>query len=309
MKGTFRFTTSITLLAIFAVFIYLSSERLGYTWHIEKIPQYFVNKSEVGIRAPFDGTIKFVDSTQVVIESEADGSEQRIFADEIDADLVSGEFIEEDDIVGFDERWGTGPLLNGLACTIIICLIACTAGFFIAIPLAIFRNSDGLIGQTTTLLFIELVRGTPLLVQLFIIYFLFGTFWNMNNFTAGAIGLTVFASVYYAEIIRSGLNSLSSGQAEVARTLGLGKWQTFRHVLLPQAIQKSVPSLVGQTVSIVKDSSLLSVIAVAELTKNAREVVATSFASFEVWLTVALMYLLLCAVVGAIGRKLEARYA
>jgi ABC-type amino acid transport system permease subunit len=117
---------------------------------------------------------------------------------------------------------------------------------------------------------VELVRGTPLLVQIFIFYFFIGTVMNLSREFAGVAALSLFTGAYVAEIIRSGVQSIARGQNEAARSLGLSSGQSMRHVVLPQALKRVLPPLAGQFISLVKDTSLVSVIAITELLKLKR---------------------------------------
>jgi polar amino acid transport system permease protein len=141
--------------------------------------------------------------------------------------------------------------------------------------------------------YVELIRGTPLLVQIFIVYFFIGTVLNLDRFTAGVAALAVFTGAYVAEIVRAGISSIHKGQMEAGRSLGMTSAQTMRYVILPQAFKRVLPPLAGQFINLIKDSSLVSVISITDLTKAGREVVSSTFSPFEVWFTVALLYLVL----------------
>ncbi|MFA5811212.1 MAG: amino acid ABC transporter permease, partial [bacterium] len=139
----------------------------------------------------------------------------------------------------------------------------------------------------------EFIRGTPLLVQLYIAYFFIGTVLHLQPITAGIASLALFAACYFAEIFRAGIGGVAAGEILAARALGFKERQIYRYIIFPQALQRVLPAMLGQFTSIVKDSSLLSVIAITELAKAGREAVLDSFKSFEIWFTVALIYLML----------------
>jgi polar amino acid transport system permease protein len=118
--------------------------------------------------------------------------------------------------------------------------------------------------------YVELIRGTPLLVQIFIVYFFIGTVLNLDRFTAGVAALAVFTGAYVAEIVRAGISSIHKGQMEAGRSLGMTSAQTMRYVILPQAFKRVLPPLAGQFINLIKDSSLVSVISITDLTKAGR---------------------------------------
>ena len=157
--------------------------------------------------------------------------------------------------------------------------------------------------------YVELIRGTPLLVQIFIVYFFIGTVLNLDRFTAGVAALAVFTGAYVAEIVRAGISSIHKGQMEAGRSLGMTSAQTMRYVILPQAFKRVLPPLAGQFINLIKDSSLVSVISITDLTKAGREVVSSTFSPFEVWFTVALLYLVLTGTLSFLVRRLEVKYA
>jgi len=154
-----------------------------------------------------------------------------------------------------------------------------------------------------------LIRGTPLLVQIFIFYFFLGTVLDIGRVVSGISALAIFAGAYVAEIIRAGIQSISKGQSEAARSLGMTSLQTMLYIVLPQAFKRVLPPLAGQFISLIKDSSLVSVIAITDLTKSGREVITSTFATFEIWFTVALLYLLLTSVLSQLISWVERRLA
>lgn len=155
--------------------------------------------------------------------------------------------------------------------------------------------------------YVELIRGTPLLVQIFIVYFFIGTVLDLDRFTSGVIALSVFTAAYVAEIIRAGIQAIPKGQMEAARSLGMNYVQAMVYVILPQAFKRTLPPLAGQFINLIKDSSLVSVISITDLTKAGREVVSGSFAPFEVWFTVAALYLILTSSLSWAIQTLEKR--
>ncbi|MFW5735117.1 MAG: amino acid ABC transporter permease, partial [Oceanidesulfovibrio sp.] len=165
------------------------------------------------------------------------------------------------------------------------------------------RLSENPALKWSAITYIELIRGSPLLVQIFIWYFVFGTLVNqllvakglpqVPPLWFGVASLATFAGAYIAEIVRAGIQSIHRGQVEAARSLGMNSSQCMLHIVLPQAIKRILPPLAGQFISLVKDSSLLGIIAIRELTKATREMVSGSLMPFELWIVCALLYLVL----------------
>ena len=158
--------------------------------------------------------------------------------------------------------------------------------------------------------YVELVRGTPLLVQLLIGFYVVATAVGLENrYVVGVLVLSLFSGAYMAEIFRGGLAAIPAGQRDAARAIGLTPWQSLRLVILPQAVRIVLPPVAGQLVSLVKDSSLLSVIAVSEFTLAAQEVNSFTYSTLECYLPLAIGYLLLTLPLSALSRFLERRFA
>ncbi|MBW1711969.1 MAG: amino acid ABC transporter permease [Deltaproteobacteria bacterium] len=204
--------------------------------------------------------------------------------------------------------WAAGPLTLGLLMTLKISVVAVVCAIIIGLFTGLARISRQPALRWLAVGYIELIRGTPLLVQIFIFYFFIGTVLNLSRFTAGTAALAVFAGAYVAEIVRAGIQSISKGQMEAARSLGMNYFQAMRHIVLPQAFRRILPPLAGQFISLIKDSSLVSVIALTDLAKAAREIVTSTFSAFEIWFTVAGLYLVLTFSLSMIIRYLERRY-
>jgi polar amino acid transport system permease protein len=165
--------------------------------------------------------------------------------------------------------------------------------------------------------YIEFIRGSPLLVQIYLWYFVFGTIINnllvqrgipqVSSLWYGVASLAIFAGAYVAEIVRAGIQSIHRGQTEAARSLGMNYFQCMGHVILPQAMRRILPPLAGQFISLIKDSSLLGIIAIRELTKATREVVTTSLQPYELWFVCAILYLILTFGLSMLVQYLERR--
>lgn len=159
--------------------------------------------------------------------------------------------------------------------------------------------------------YVEVIRGTPLLVQIIFFYYIIGTAWGLHNrFIAGVLILSIFEGAYISEIIRGGLISIESKQTEIAKSIGLDSSQTFRFVILPQLVVRILPALAGQFASVIKDSSLLSTIAVIELMQVTKEITANNFGIyFQSYLLLAAMYLALTYPISLLAKYLERRFA
>lgn len=158
-------------------------------------------------------------------------------------------------------------------------------------------------------IYVKFIRGTPLIMQIYLFFYIVGTAWGVENrFAAGVIILSTFEGAYISEIIRGSLLSLEESQLEAAKAVGFTKRQTLRYVILPQLITRTLPALTGQFASIIKDSSLLSMIAVIELTQTIREITAVNFRMFECYLLLGLLYLCLTLPISFISKRLERRF-
>lgn len=158
-------------------------------------------------------------------------------------------------------------------------------------------------------LYVELIRGTPLLVQILIFFYVIADAFGLGNrYLVGTLSLAIFAGAYISEIIRAGIESVGASQLDSAKAIGLTRAQTYRYVLFPQVVRQTLPPLAGQFASLVKDSSLLSIIAVSEFTLNAQEVNAYTYSTLESYLPLACGYLLLTLPISLLSRRLEQVY-
>jgi polar amino acid transport system permease protein len=198
--------------------------------------------------------------------------------------------------------------LRGFALTVAVSAAACALSLLFGVLAGLARVSGNVLAEEASALYVAIFRGTPLLVQIYIFYFCVAAAVNYDNpLVVGAVALAFFSGAYIAEMVRAGIESIDKGQWEAARATGLGKAQTLRHVIFPQALRRIVPPLTGQFASIVKDSSLLSVISARELTKAAEMVNATTFKTFEAYLPLALLYLALTYPLSRLTARLERR--
>jgi len=187
-------------------------------------------------------------------------------------------------------------------------LVLSTLGGFL---LALCQRSYFLPLRYFAKVFVEIVRCTPLLVLILLVWYGFGGVFQIGNqyrFTAGILILSVFEAAYISEIMRAGIESVGRSQIESARAIGLTRAQTYRYVIIPQASRQVLPPLVGQLVSLIKDSSLLSVISVAEFTQSAQQVASNTYSTLETYLPLAVGYLVLTIPISLWSRWLEKRF-
>lgn len=207
-----------------------------------------------------------------------------------------------------DGRFLPGPLLDGLGMTVRIALSGLALAVAAGLGAALLRLSPWPVARGMAHAYVGCLRNTPLLLQLFFVYFLFAPVIGVGPFGAAVLALGLFEGAYMAELFRAGLQSVPRSQWEAGISLGLGVRGTLQLVVLPQAVRRMLPPLTSQLVSLIKDTSLVSAIAVADLTMQAQVLIADTFLAFEIWLIVAALYLLLTLCVALPARWLERRY-
>lgn len=200
-----------------------------------------------------------------------------------------------------------GALARGLLVTLQIAGVSLVLAFAFGILAALLRLSDSLVGRALARAYVESVRNTPLLIQILFTYFVLAPVLGFDRFTAGVLALSLFEGAYASEIFRAGIVSIDRGQWEAAYSLGLKPYHVYRVVILPQAIRRMLPPLTSQAVSLVKDSALVSTIAIYDLAMEAQMIVADTFLTFEVWFTVAAIYLCLTVTLSMVATYLERR--
>ncbi len=205
------------------------------------------------------------------------------------------------------KTFNVGILLHSVITTLELVFVGLILALCFGIILAGMKISSSPIAHLLASGFIGLIRNTPLLMQLYLIYFVFAPIFSFTPFFAAAFALACFESAYIAEILRAGFRSISQTQWEAGFSLGFNTLQVAKIVVLPQAVQNVLPSLIGQIVSLIKDTSLVSAIAVADITMRASEIISETYLSFEIWLIVALIYLILTSCV-SIPTSLYARF-
>jgi polar amino acid transport system permease protein len=215
--------------------------------------------------------------------------------------------------MGYESNWQVIvdylPLfLKGLVLTLEISGLALIFSIPIGLLLGIFRISNRRILSLFASIYIEVIRGIPLLVLLLWVFFVFGKVLNLSAYWSAIVSLSAFSGAFVGEIIRAGIQSVPKEQMEAARSLGMSYIQTMQYVILPQAIRKMLPPLASQYIILIKDSSLVSVISVVDLTLVAKNIVATTFRSIEVWTFVAFLYFCVSFTLSRIVRLIEKKY-
>jgi polar amino acid transport system permease protein len=204
-------------------------------------------------------------------------------------------------------RWLAGPLIDGLMVTFEITGVSLILAFSFGLISALCRLSDSYLARMIARGYLELIRNTPLLVQLFFIYFVMAPIFDLSRFSSAVLALSLFEGAYASEIFRAGIVSIHKGQWEAAHSLGLSTFDTYRRIILPQAIRRILPPLTSQAISLVKDSALVSTIAVYDLTMRGREIISETFLAFEIWFTIAAIYLVVTVSLSILVSRMERR--
>lgn len=201
-------------------------------------------------------------------------------------------------------------LLVGAGITIEISALSVGLGLLIGTVVGVCRICMNKPLRYFATIYVELIRGTPLLVQIFVVYFalplLTGS--RVDPFVAAIAACSINSGAYVAEIFRGGIQSIDVGQMEAGRSLGLTWSQTMRFVILPQAFKRIIPPLGNEFIAMLKDSSLVSVIGFEELTRRGQLIIARTYASLEIWTAVAFIYLIMTLTISRFVAYLERRY-
>lgn len=215
---------------------------------------------------------------------------------------------------GFEFQWSAvlnavPTLLNGAKFTLIITTGGLVFGFILGTIAGLMKLSSNPILKPVASAYIEAIRGTPFMVQVMFLYFgvplALGT--RIPSLLAAIIALSMNAGAYIAEIVRGAVQSIDRGQIEAGRSIGLTHRQTMLYVVWPQAFRRMIPPLGNQFIISLKDTSLLVVIGVGELTRTGQEIVAENFRAFEVWLAVAVIYFVMTYTLSLVLRRVEYR--
>ncbi|WP_409270318.1 amino acid ABC transporter permease [Neobacillus sp. SCS-31] len=201
-------------------------------------------------------------------------------------------------------------LLKGALVTIEIAVIGIAAGSIIGLSLGLGRVSKVKIFSKISGLYIWAVRGTPLLLQLFVIHFAIPSMFSaltMPPFVSACIALSLNAGAYIAEIARGAIQSIDKGQMEAARSLGLSNRQAMRYVIIPQAFRRMLPPLGNEFIALIKESSLVSTIALYDLLRTGQQIISSTYRYMEIFIMVGAIYLLLTTLMTAVVGKIERR--
>jgi polar amino acid transport system permease protein len=311
--------TFFLLWILIIIAFYFATVEIEYIWRWEKIPGYFLYKDTVAITAEIDGEVEtiFIEGEKAVIRVKGDDETEDYTAPAEGLLIEEGDLISPGDSLATFREWKLGIFMIGLLVTIEVSILSTIFGILIGIFGGLARVSSNPLFKWSSTIYVELIRGSPLLVQIFIWYFLLGTMINMiiskyglgpiDPLWYGVASLSTFTGAYVAEIVRAGIQSIHSGQVEASRSLGMTYAQSMRYIILPQALRRILPPLAGQFISLVKDSSLLGIIAVRELTKATREIVTVSLQTFESWMVCAVLYLIVTFALSMFVQHLERR--
>ena len=198
-----------------------------------------------------------------------------------------------------------GPLLEGLGVTLQITGWSIVLATVFGLITALFRLSNSFLAKGVARIYVETIRNIPLLVTIFFLYFVLAPIIHLDRFFAAVLALSLFEGAYASEIFRAGIVSIDRGQWEAAHSLGLNRFDTYVKIILPQAVRRMLAPLTSQSISLIKDSALVSTIAVYDLTMRGREIIAETFLTFEIWFTVAAIYLCITLFLSALVYLLE----
>ena len=201
-------------------------------------------------------------------------------------------------------------LLIGAGVTIQITVLSTAIGFVIGLIVGVARISHVRLLRMLAEVYVEFFRGSPLLVQIFLFYFSLPvlTGQRIDPFIAAISACGINSGAYVAEIFRAGIQSVDDGQMEAGRSLGMTWLQTMRYIIVPQAFKRVIPPLGNEFIAMLKDSSLVSVIGFEELTRRGQLIIAKTYGSFEIWMSVAVIYLVMTLTISRFVAYLERRY-
>ncbi len=312
-----------TLLFLVIGSVYYATVAVDYQWRWFKVPKYFVYVETIAVTAEGNGEIETIapnkdNKNKFDITVEYDDGKSTYIVPEGSFDWNEGDLLYSgDEIATYKGGRKPGILAKGLITTLKISFIATIFGILLGIIGGVARVSNTPILKWSAITYVEVIRGSPLLVQIMIFYFVLGTTMNkilmMNGIPKinpewyGIMALSIFTGAYVVEIVRAGIESIHPGQVEAARSTGMNYFQSMIHIILPQALKTILPPLAGQFINLIKDSSLLGLISVTELTKATREGITTSLQVFELWFVCAILYLLMTFTLSMCVQYLERR--
>lgn len=208
-----------------------------------------------------------------------------------------------------DDGFQWGEIMVGLVKTIQLSVTAFFFATLLGLIVALLRLSGLVVGGAVAVVFLEFVRNMPILVLLYLFYYVLGPVFDLDRYTASVMCLAVFHAALISEIFRAGINSVPKGQWEGATSIGMTKAQAYRYIILPQSVKFMLPPMTGEMVHLIKSSAIVSVIAVVELTTIGRNLISDTYMSFEIWFTIAAVYLVLTLLLSIGVSRIEAKYA
>lgn len=212
-------------------------------------------------------------------------------------------------MIDFDLIWQSLPhLLHGALLSLSIAVVAAVLGLVLGTVLAFAEASHNRALRYLVFAYVTLLRGTPMLIQILFVFYVMPQFGvTIDPFWAASIAIGINSSAYISQTVRAGVGAVPHGQIEAAYALGFSRLETMRYIVFPQAFRFALPSLCNELITLVKDSSLASIIGVMELTKEASIIRSRTYDAFSILLAVALIYLIITATLSFCARKLEKR--
>lgn len=199
---------------------------------------------------------------------------------------------------------------HGFEVTIVLTILSLFFGFLLGVLISMLRTSSSKFCQKISNLYVTIIRGTPLLVQLLIMYYvIFAEYRAMPKIIVAAVAFSLNSGAYISEIIRGGIESVSSGQKEAARSLGLSEFYTQLYVVMPQALKNSLPSLIGEGISLFKETSIVGWIGLGDIMRGADDIRSLTATAFESLVAAAIIYLAITLIFTQIMSKVEKRLA
>ncbi len=208
-----------------------------------------------------------------------------------------------------DDGFQFGEIVYGLGQTIILSGSAFILATFLGTLIALLRLSNLVVGSKVAVGYLEFIRNVPLLVLLYLFYYVLGPIFGYGRYTASVLCLAVYHSALISEILRAAINAIAPGQWEAASSIGMTKGQAYRYIILPQSVRFMLPPMTGEIIHVIKSSAIVSVIAVAELTTIGRNIISDTYMSFEIWFTIAAVYMVVTLTLSIGVSRVEKRYA
>lgn len=290
---------------------YAAAQKMNYYWNWNSVLKHFFYEEQIDVVTKYEGYVSVNADTVIVVPETPlrDANETiNISSKEYNILYHDGDYIYTSEVLAQKFEIRQGLITKGLIVTIKISILSMILAFIVGILLAIMRLSRIQFIKDLATFYINVIRGTPLLVQISLFYFIIASpIFKMDSFYSGMISLAMFFGAYIAEVLRGAIQSIDKGQSEAAKSLGMNSTQTMTFIVIPQALKRALPTLINEVISLVKDSSLVSAISVTELTKTGRDIQSSSFSGFEAWIVIAALYLITTSILSVIGNRIEAK--